>query len=648
MQREAGDPCSVTACPVIAVYPVLHARTPRHLGFNVEIQTDDDRINLWDWLADSGATVLREFHPEVNMRRTPVVPGQWGRILTRNDFNSFRKRLRAKSACGLDTTNYRFDEDIPYLGVPDKILSRVVALGIVPMVPMGYVPKMFPRPLVRNMETFDAARDDGMDWEAAASAYEYYFTMAYHFSAKFGCRLFQLVNEPEYRFGGFYLPPEIEAYGNDLFNELFVRLTNVNLWNAYFRALAPQVAALARVARQALDDVHADRFDSATDRHLDLLGPVAGNLDAYWDAIKPYVDGCDYHQYSPHPESYRDRFNRASGLLRGTGKNVVLSEFNRQAGEMRVAGSYFPIAEALGLARIMMEIMQLSTPGDPVIEAATLYHFYYPATHRNYKSLVYGDMNRLDWTDVDARPSGSEMHPTTEEMQIRHATPAYHVFRMLARVAGCDRRTNEPHSVLRTSLTIRDTSLVPDPGGTIRVLAVALGGRTVITVLNSSPSRGDTVTLDVKELTDRYSWAVVRETCQRHWDHVVAELPVQDHRVSFPLKPESIVQVILSNIDPTRIAAAEISERTFTPGCAASLALLQTTRLRLTARVNGRKMDLTDHNVVWTSEDGQFVRVGPGGLVQRVRSTKRALKIVASLVDGTQLAERTVPADQQG
>jgi hypothetical protein len=648
--QAAGTPASaqVTACPVVTVYPQVCGRTPRRIGFNVEVQTDADRLNLWDWLADSGATIVREFHPEVNMRRTPVKPGKWGRIRNRADFDAFRARCVRNPLRTVDFANYRFSEEMPYLGTPDKIIGHLRDAGMAAMIPMGYVPTMFPRPLVRNPDNIEPADDGRIDWEAAASAYEYYFAMAHHFASGFGCRFFMLVNEPEYRFGGFYLPKDVRALGNSLFDEVFIKLRDVALWNRYFKALAVQVSVMARIARQALDDVRSALPVRHAAGRLLLSGPVSGNLDVYWPGVRPYVDFCDYHQYSPHPEAYRERFRRAAELVRGTGKDVVISEFNRQAGEMPVSGMYFTIAESIGFARIMMEIMQMGEPGGPVVEAATMYHFHFPATHRNYKSLVFGDMNRVDWTGVDARPSGAEMHPTVEELQIRAATPAYHMFRMLARAAGCSRGSSTPHPVLRTSMMIRDTALVPDLADAIRVLAVEAGDRLVVTLLNSHPAGGDTVTLDISGLRRRYGWAVVRETRLEHWDKAVAEAPTREGKMQLALPPRSMVQVVFSNIDPAEVRSARIVEDPRTLGRCASLGLLQTTRLRLTAEVKGRRIDLTGHNVVWESEDDQFVRVGQGGLVQRVRSTARTIRISARLVDGTRLAEIAVPPDRQG
>lgn len=633
----------VTSVPVLTVYPRAVGRVVRNLGFNVEIQTDHDRVNLWDWLADSGAGVVREFHPEVNLRREPVREGAWGAIRSRADFDAKRREYIAGSGPAAGWPNYRFAERIPLLGEPDAILRKIREIGMHPMVPMGYVPRMFPRPLVRDPERLTAPDDDGVDWEAAFSAYEYYFALMHHFSTTHGCWHFMMVNEPEYRSGGFYLPAELEKISADLFQKIFIELEDVGLWRLYFRSLAVQMGVLTSLARQAMEDVRGMLADRALAAKLVLSGPVAGNLDDYWPFVKDHVDICDYHQYSAHPAAYRQRFRRAAALVRGSGRPVVISEFNRQAGEMSVASTYFPIAEALGLADIMMEIIALSGPGDPELLAATLYHFHFPATHRNYKSLVFGDMNRVDWTGRDARPSGVEMEPTVEELQIRHATPAYHLFRMLARHAGTDAASGEPHPVFETSLMVRDTALVYDVNASTRVLASRSGDRMVVSILNLDEVRADAFAVDVAEMGGGYSWAVVRETTQDLSDRVTAEVPVENGRMCVQVPARSLVQVIFSAVDPASITAARIVEQTFTPGTASSLGLYETSRLRLVAKVAGRETDLTGHNIVWTSDDPQFVSVGQGGLLQRVRRTTRTIVVRAALANGTVLAQIPVP-----
>jgi hypothetical protein len=67
--------------------------------------------------------------------------------------------------------------------------------------------------------------------------------------------------------------------------------------------------------------------------------------------------------------------------------------------------------------------------------------------------------------------------------------------------------------------------------------------------------------------------------------------------------------------------------------------------VRAVAEVNGRTVDLSEHNVKWQSSHPQLVRVEQTGLVQRVRSTARPVGIRALLADGRVLAETVAPPD---
>jgi hypothetical protein len=637
----------VSSCPQVAVYPEVRAHTPRHFGFNLEVQMYAERTNLWDWVADSGASAVREFHPEINLRRKPVREGAWGRIAGRADFEAIRAKFRADPSSVVDWANYRFEEEIPWMGVPDRILEQITRLGAMAMVPMGYVPRMFPRPLVTDPDLRGTVPDSAIDWEAATSAYEYYAAVMLHFAKAFGCHYFMMVNEPEYRFQGYFQPASVAALGSEdvIFRTLFHELDDVPLWNEYFASLATQTGVMARMARMALEDVRQTLAPAAVASRLTLAGPVAGNLDVYWPVVGPHVDVCDYHQYSPHGEAYRERFHRASALVKGTTKHLALSEFNRQAGEMEISSLYFSIPEALGFADIAMELLQVATHPGPQFETATMYHFHFPATHRNYKSLVFGDMNRVDWTGQDLRPKGVEQLPTFEEMQIRFATPAYHAFRMIARAVGQDPVAGTPHAVLATSTMVRDTALVPDPSRLLKIVAVDQGHRLVVMVLNLSREYADTVTLDLTPLGRTRGWAVVRELRKEVRDEVTAEVKVEDGRIALALAPMSLSQVIVSDLDPEGVQNVVLEECTFTPGTREALGLWQTTRLRAIAEIGGRRVDLSEYNVKWQSSDPQVVRVEQTGLLQRVRSSRRAVGIRALRADGRVLAETVVPPD---
>ncbi|GDY12257.1 hypothetical protein LBMAG53_11350 [Planctomycetota bacterium] len=615
----------------------------RRIGFNVEIQENADQLNLWDWLADSGAQVLREFHPEVNLRRAPIAPGRWGAIATADDLATLRRRAVADPHGGvIDWANYRFAENLPWLGVPDRILEKAKALDqIETLVPLGYVPRMFPRPLVPDFESAAIPADHQIDWEAAASAWEYFFALAYHFAGQHRVHTFLMCNEPEWRSGGFWLPKAVEALGKDWFPAFFYEYRHEDLRERFFASLAVQSGVLARVARLALDDAAEALGERSPAPRLRLGGPVASNWEAYWPHVAPWVDIADYHHYSAEPTALRGRYRKLRAACADQ-RPLAMSEFNRIAGEMDLADSYFAMPNALAFAQLLLQAMRLAEPGEPAIDYLAIYLFAHPCTHRNYKSLVYGDMNLVDWTGCDARlHSSPEHHPTVDEMQLRFPTPAYACFRMLARcTAG-----GISHAELEAPLTLRDNALAPPICQHLDTLVVRQDDRLIITILNRNPVVMDPLMIDLSALGDVPGQAVVRRTSVGVFDEVQGGFPLHDSRFPLELPPNSLTQVILSDLDPATISGPRLVERGHGPGALAKLGLWQTTRLRLEAQVNGVPRDLTDHLVVWRSEAPRLVRVGSGGLVQRMRSTSRTVRIQAGLSDGRILAEAEVPGD---
>ena len=53
---------------VFSLSDLVIGRPPKRLGVNVEVQDHQEESNLYDWLADSGAQVIRSFHPERTLR----------------------------------------------------------------------------------------------------------------------------------------------------------------------------------------------------------------------------------------------------------------------------------------------------------------------------------------------------------------------------------------------------------------------------------------------------------------------------------------------------------------------------------------------------------------------------------------------------
>jgi hypothetical protein len=243
--------------------------------------------------------------------------------------------------------------------------------------------------------------DASIDWGAAASAYEYYFACIWRYATKYNVTHYMMLNEP---------PGD----------EKTVR----------------QVGVLARMARLALEDVRAKVPDAKTSSALCLSGPACYmNWEEFWPYVEPYVDFLDVHLYEPDPDLFARKLSRALTHARLSGRRTLLTEFNRVGGPMPPEESLFGMRPSLQVAGLLMAALQGARPGDPGLEAALLYQFQFPATHRNFKSLVYGDMNLVDWTGQDkALRKGKEAAPPAfEALQLRFATPAYHMLKMAAR-----------------------------------------------------------------------------------------------------------------------------------------------------------------------------------------------------------------------
>ena len=111
---------------VISAYPQVIAKTPRQFGVNVEVQDYHDSTNLWDWIADSGVSIVRDFHPEVNLRREQLPAGTWGDITSVADFEAWRQQVLANpEAEHIAWSAYRFNETVPWLGNPNGIAGSL-------------------------------------------------------------------------------------------------------------------------------------------------------------------------------------------------------------------------------------------------------------------------------------------------------------------------------------------------------------------------------------------------------------------------------------------------------------------------------------------------------------------------------------------
>lgn len=626
------------------------ARLPEHFGINVEVQEHEDRTNLWDWLTHSGVTAVRTFHPEVGMRKQAVEADRWASIADRAAFEAMRERARrSPEQADIDWDNYRFDENIPWLGVPSRIVDRLTASDIEPMVSLGYTTRMFPRPLVKEGDhaTDDRPADDEIDWPAAASAYAYYFAMIRHFGALRGVRYFMMVNEPENMNGHFYTPeaPEdFRAFWQAVFHDDDVQGAKSE---RYLAQLARQYGVLARLAREALEDALASPDSLVSARQATLSGPTGVAWPRLWEHAGEFLDVLDFHHYHSRPESFRTVFDAAAIHVRPGGKALAVSEFNRFSGGGSTDRSLFSVKDGLEVADMLMQVMTLSRPDDPSLAFIHFYLLHFPSTHRNYKHLLYGDMNTVDWTDQDRqmRHLGPERYPSFEQQQIRHATPAYHFFRMLARNVGLPAFESREGSKLPEQLRPRvlvaglanPTSAGPqDFYDALRTMVVDRDDCLLINLLNPTTQRMPCVEADWSALNDAgYQSAVVRLSDRLHADE-----PVELHRVSgrsrlcVDVPARSFVQIILlkadlAEIDRLSVQAADDAQES---KLAEGLSHLQTARLKVVGYRGAEEVPGAWLAVKWSSSLPEVLKVYSEGLLQHIGPVPGGQEVVADLV----------------
>lgn len=599
------------------------AQTPKYLGVNVEVMHEAERANVWDWLADSGVGMIRVGVPDVNYRR-PLRPPETGydALRGRADFEAFRSRLLADPEHNLPWSQYRFQEEIPWLGCPDQIVGKLRAIGVRPILSMGYTPTWFARPLLPAGKSDSPAADDSIDWGAAASAYEYYLACLWRYATRAGVTHYMMLNEPP---------------GDD--------------------ATVRQVGVLARMARLAMEDVRSRMADPKLAAGLCLSGPAAYmNWEEYWPQVEPHVDFLDVHLYEPDRDLFGRKLARAIAQARLSGKRTIMTEFNRVGGPMPPEESLFSIKPALQVAGLLMAALSTGRPGDPGLEAALFYQFQFPATHRNFKSLVYGDMNQVDWTGRDL-PLRSKQNspPSLDDLQLRFATPAYDVLKMAVRCTPGARSAESSFEVFELGEGNRGVGAVGDKvnrrnvypalepnkyyanggGGTlVRTLAVRAQDRLLLLVANPEPVTLREVGFDVSALKVEFASAVVRETSLWRRDELVVQMPVQNGRVTVDVPPESLLQLIFLPEDLTKVVDLKLEETTATPGDVRSLSRLQTTRLRALGKIGERWLDLTELNVVWSSSNPAAVKVNSTGLVQGVRPGDKPAKVKATTFGG--------------
>lgn len=629
---RAASPAEIKASFLLDPRPI--GKTPKYLGVCLEVAEEAERSNLWDWLADSGAKMARVIHPDRDMRRSPATAENYKSIQNQKDFEAFRARLLADPEHNLAWQNYLFDQNVSWLGVPDDEIRKASECGVAPIVSMAYTPQYSPRSLLKTFGDSLQAPDAAVNWDAAAAAYEYYFANIYRFASHSGVTHFMLLNEPDGR----------------------------------NKKLVQQVGVLARMARLALEDVRAKLADKRVAAGLRLSAPACHfDWEDYWPYVEAYCDFVDFHFYDPDPEMFQRQQTRLAIRARMSGKKFAFTEINRIGGPLQPDQALFSLKPSLQFAGLLMSVLTAARPQDPGCEMALVYQFQFPATHRNFKSLVYGDMNLVDWTGQDnpLNRKPEECHPTFEQLQLRTATPAYHAFRMLARCtpgAG----EHDSYDVLTLGESAKGLCHVFDPtiqhnvfkllsaekfyalngaGPDLRTLVVRAPERLYITVLNSGPTPAKHVAFNLELLPEAYATVVVRETSLRQRDQAIAQSPLNNKQFVWDLPAETLTQIIFTKEDLAQVSELKLEEKTFTPGTVQKLGLLETTRLRALGKFGDRWVDISDLNVTWTSSLPDLVTVYQGGLVQRRRSTPREVSLTAKTLNGISAPVATVPPD---
>lgn len=611
--------------------------TPIHFGVNVELQEYADQINLWDWLADSGSTIVRELHPEQSLRKAGLDLSRFNRIADQDTFDQWRNELVADPDHALPWRDYRFDERVPWMGEPDTIVNHVQQrLGMEAICSLGYAPLSFDRPIVTEYPADGSFDPKLLDWSAAASAYEYYFAEIYRFATRYGVSFFSMYNEPEFYDELVHLPPHI-AHDKQRYHNAW-RKYDRQAYQEVYAVVGVQVAAMSYLARQAADAVEKLLAEKDQRRRLLLIGPVScAAWEPVWRSAGQYLDICDYHIYAVDPKLHHQMYQSVCRRAAELGKATSVSEYGRRGGRSRLSEILFDMDSAIQAGRVLLAATSMAQAGQVAPTFATFYLLSSPAVGRNYKHLLYGDLNLLDWTGQDRHPRRHRhpaWHPTADEMQIRHPTPAYAMFRMLSRCCGvrngCDR--NLPIRTVTAPVVWQDDQ---GPYAKLDWLAVDTGDRLIVTLINAKDIPAPGVRLLIPFDDARFASGVIRQTTQADRDRFVSRFRCEDGPVVIDIPGRSMVQVIYCRQDLSLAENLRITEQTCTPGgIEQGLGLYQTTRLRALATINGEQVDLSELSAQWTSSEPDVLSVNGVGLVQNTRNLPGSQTITVKLPDG--------------
>lgn len=634
---------SAHAASSLLIGPDPIAKTPHHLGFNAELLNYFSESNLADWMADSNGTICRIFVSK------GFTKGIFENIKTEEDFNRYRAAVRESPE-----RNIRWAAQTPSTGdkQPDRteeMCSLMLKTGIEPLVDVGVGAKNNYKDSILIDLRKTAEAPENINWAAAASAYESHFAAFYRLG-KIGVRYFMMANEPEYGWKGFYYPADVKPEN----------LT----WKERGEYVGRQLGAIARMGRLALEDVQSVLRVNDDPRKFVFSGPGAHtSWEFFWKYVEPYVDCLDSHCYEANGAVFsgvQDRMAMRSGT-----KRLAFSEFNLISGPMTHSNSMFTNDSALLLGGVLQSILQASSLKEPDLEFAALYLFNYPATHRMFKSLVYGEMDAIDAAGVIQQ---SPVAPTLQTMQIRTATLSYFVFKMLAR---CVPGSNSPltsYAVLPLGMSTLGFAQAVDKrnsrsiylnlerdkyyanggsGNEYEMSAIRTPDRLYVNIVNPGPGTSKDLEIDLELQPKNYKFAVVRETSENKRDEVVAVLPVKDKRIKLEIPGNSLTQVILLDLDLNKIRNLTLEESTFTPGKLVDMTKFQTTRLRAYGEIDGRKIDLSELNIAWKSSEPVRVRVYSGGLIQKYYETSNEVTVTAAIFNSNDYAEARVAPSKQ-
>lgn len=602
------------------------AKTNTYIGVVSEAMMYTDSTNVFDWLADSGVGMVRVAHPDANFRnRIDFATSVYAKVNTYEDFNKFRKRIMKDPDKNIRWEDYRFNTSMPWVGNLDITMDKLQQNNIQGFLSMAYSPHpaYCPRSILKRFDGGIIPADSLIDWSSAASAYEYYFACIYRYSSRNGMTHYMMLNEPS------------------------SQIENVQ-----------QIGVLARMARMAMEDVKKILKDKKVASSLRLSSPAFfANWETFLPYITPYVDFFDTHLYDPEGSMATRKTQRILTSARLLDKQVVITEYNRISGSMTIEESFFGIQASLQMADLVMSIQSSAKVNDPTIVASLLYQFHFPATHRNFKSLVYGDMNCVDWSNQDIQTWNKlSPTPTYEELQLRYATPAYFMFKMLARSAPgekSDRETNEVYQlqealvgpahvynpVLRRNIyrSLERDKFYAYEGGKrgneMKTLTVKVGNRLHMYILNFEPS--DVYrNIYIGAMPNNYRTAVVRETSLSRQDMPTQQISIKDHTIGITLTGESLTEIIFTEEDLSRITELKIEELPGTIGSVDNLKQYQTSRLKALGKYEGKWIDLTELNVVWTTTKDSGLQIHQGGLLQRMRYSPRDEQVTAETLSG--------------